>query len=62
MAKKNDIPKINLVTVGYNGDREQFDRFIESMINDYLKAGQDSLPNIEGEASVQKVEIDDKTA
>ena len=62
MAKKNDMPKINLVTVGYNGDREQFDRFIESMITDYLKAGQDSLPNIEGEASVQKVENDDKSA
>ena len=62
MAKKNDNPKISLVRVGYNGDRAQFDRFIESMIRDYLDAGQDSMPNIAGGASVQKVENDDKTA
>ena len=62
MAKKNDQPKINLVTVGYNGDRAQFDKFIESMLLAYLNEGQDSLPKIAGEASVQKVEKDDKTA
>ena len=62
MAKKNDKPKISLVNVGYNGDRAQFDRFIESMIRDYLDAGQDEVPNIAGADSVQKVENDDKTA
>ena len=62
MAKKNDQPKINLVTVGYNGDRVQFDKFIESMLSAYLNEGQDTLPKIAGEASVQKVEKDDKTA
>ena len=62
MAKKNDKPKISLVNVGYNGDRAQFDRFIESMIRDYLDAGQDEVPNIAGADSVQKVENDDKSA
>ena len=62
MAKKNDMPKVSLVRVGYNGDRAQFDRFIEFMIRDYLEAGQDSMPNIARADSVQKVENDDKTA
>ena len=56
------MPKISLVRVGYNGDRAQFDKFIESMIRDYLEAGQDSMPNIAGADSVQKVENDDKSA
>ena len=62
MAKKNDQPKIKLVTVSYNNDREQFDRFIGCLLTDYLNEGQDSMPKAEGDASVQKVEIDDKTA
>ena len=62
MAKKNDMPKVSLVRVGYNGDRTQFDKFIESMIRDYLEAGQDEVPNIAGADAVQKVENDDKTA
>ena len=62
MAKKNDKPKISLVRVGYNGDMAKFDKFIESMIHDYLKAEQDSMHRIAGGVSVERVENDDKSA
>lgn len=62
MAKKNNKPKISLVNINYNGDRERFDRFIESIIGGYLLKLQDSMPKIAESSSVQKVEKDDKTA
>lgn len=36
MPRQREIPKINSVTVIYNGDGKTFDTFMESMINDYL--------------------------
>lgn len=60
MPRKTELPKINMVIVSYNGNKRQFDRFMESLIYKYLDS--DSMPNIEDEASVQKVEITDKTA
>ena len=60
MPRKTELPKINMVIVSYNGNKKQFDRFMESLIYKYLDS--DSVPNIEDETSVQKLEIIDKTA
>ena len=38
MPRQREIPKINSVTVIYNGDGKTFDTFMESMINDYLNS------------------------
>ena len=60
MPRKAEIPKINSTVVTYNGNSGQFDRFIEALITEFLE--QDSMPNVEGDGSVQKVEISEKTA
>ena len=38
MARKIEVPKINTVTVQYNGNSKEFDRFMESMIHEFLNS------------------------
>ena len=54
MARKIEVPKINTVTVQYNGNSKEFDRFMESMIREYLHSG--SIAPIEQRDVVDKVE------
>ena len=42
MRKKSEIPKINMVTFKYNGDKNSFDKFLANMANDYFNS--DILP------------------
>ena len=42
MAKKREIPKINIVTFKYNGDRTAFEKFLSNMAADYFNS--DILP------------------
>ena len=42
MAKQIEIPKINMVTFHYNGDRNSFEKFLSSMAADYFNS--DILP------------------
>ncbi len=42
MPRKTEIPKINTVTVSYNGDKAEFEKFLSSMTADYLNS--DILP------------------
>ncbi len=60
MPRQREIPKINFVTVIYNGDTKTFDTFMESMINDYLNS--DSMPKYPDSDFIDKVELVDKTA
>ena len=60
MPRQREIPKINSVTVIYNGDENTFNTCMESMINDYLKS--DSMPKCSDSDFIDKVEIIDKTA
>lgn len=63
MPRKSETPKIKMVTVTYNGDREQFDKFMEAVICGYLNSGEvGSMPKIAHQTSVKKVEIFDETA
>lgn len=38
MARKIEVPKIKTVTVQYNGNSKKFDRFMESMIHEFLNS------------------------
>ena len=38
MPRQREIPRINSVTIIYNGDKKSFDTFMEAMINDYLNS------------------------
>ncbi len=60
LARKIEVPKINTVTVQYNGNNKEFDRFMESMIREYLHSG--SIAPIEQRDVVDKVEKNEKTA
>ena len=42
MAKQTEIPKINMVTFKYNGDRNSFEKFLSNMAADYFNS--DILP------------------
>ena len=42
MSKKVEIPKINMVTFKYNGDKNSFEKFLFSMAADYFNS--DILP------------------
>lgn len=53
MPRQREIPKINSVTVIYNGDSKTFDTFMESMIHDYLNSG--SMPKSDSSNVVGKV-------
>lgn len=55
MPRQREIPKINSVTVIYNGDTKAFDTFMESMLHDYLNS--DSMPKSDSSDAVSKVEI-----
>lgn len=60
MPRQAQIPKINSVQVTYNGDRNQFDLFIKSIILDYLNSNRSASdsPN----SFIDKVEFIPKTA
>ncbi|MBQ6945974.1 MAG: hypothetical protein IJN43_16880 [Ruminococcus sp.] len=60
MARKVEVPKINTVTVQYNGNSKEFDRFMESMIHEFLNSC--SIANTEQDDSVGKVERTEKSA
>lgn len=60
MPRQREIPKINSVTVIYNGDGKTFDTFMEFMIQDYLNSG--SMPKCPDPKFIDKVEFVDKTA
>ncbi|MFR1184869.1 MAG: hypothetical protein ACLSDC_04260 [Ruminococcus sp.] len=60
MPRQREIPKINSVTVIYNGDGKTFDTFMESMINNYLNS--DSMSKCSDSDFIEKVELVDKTA
>ena len=60
MPRQREIPKINSVTVIYNGDENTFNTFMESMINDYLNS--DSMPKCSDSDFIDKVENISETA
>lgn len=60
MARKVEVPKIKTVTVQYNGNGKEFDRFIESMIHEYLNSC--SIANAQQDDSVANVEKTEKSA
>ena len=55
MPNKPTEPRISSAVFNYNGNGKSFDDFMADMIRTYLDS--DSVPNIAGEASVQKVEV-----
>ena len=60
MPKKPELPRIASAVFEYNGKEKEFNAFMENLIHTYLDS--DSVPNIEGEASVQKVEVSESSA
>jgi hypothetical protein len=60
MPRQREIPRINSVTIIYNGDKKSFDTFMEAMINNYLKS--DSMSKRSNDDFIDKVELVDKTA
>ena len=60
MSKKIEVPKIKTVTVQYNGNSKEFDRFMESMIHEFLNSC--SIAKAEQDDSVGNVEKNEKTA
>ena len=58
MPRKSEIPKINIVTMTYTGDKKAFNNFMESMIFDYLNS--DKLPYGNNNDVIQTVEIIDE--
>ena len=60
MARKIEVPKIKTVTVQYNGNNKEFDRFMESMINEFLNSC--SIANAEQNDYVDNVEKTEKSA
>lgn len=60
MPRQREIPRINSVTIIYNGDKKSFDTFMEAMINDYLNS--DSMSKRSNDDFIDKVEFIDKTA
>ena len=60
MPRQREIPRINSVTIIYNGDKKSFDTFMEAMINAYLNS--DSMSKCSASDFIEKVELVDKTA
>ena len=60
MPRQKEFPRINSVTIIYNGDKKSFDTFMEAIINDYLNS--DSVSKRSNDDFVYKVEFIDKTA
>ena len=44
MARPRELPTIKQAYVIYNGDQTAFDRFMESMIQEYLNHDQGEVP------------------
>ena len=55
MAKKIEVPKINQVIVQYNDNSKEFERFMESMIHEFLNSC--SIANTEQDDFIGNVEI-----
>ena len=60
MARKIEVPKIKTVNVKYNGNSKEFDRFMESMIHEFLNSC--SIADTEQNDSVGNVEKTEKSA
>ena len=60
MARKIEVPKIKTVTIQYNGNSKEFDRFMESMIHEFLNSC--SIADTEQNDSVGNVEKTEKSA
>ena len=60
MARKIEVPKIKTVTVQYNGNSKEFERFMESMIHEFLNSC--SIADTEQNDSVGNVEKTEKSA
>ena len=60
MPRQREIPRINSVTIIYNGDKKSFDTFMEAMINDYLNS--DSMSKRSNVDFIDKVQFIDKKA
>ena len=60
MSRKIEVPKIKTVTVQYNGNSKEFDRFMESMIHEFLNSC--SIADTEQNDSVGNVEKTEKSA
>ena len=60
MSRKIEVPKISTVTVQYNGNSKEFDRFMESMIHEFLNSC--SIAETEQNDSVGNVEKTEKSA
>ena len=60
MSRKIEVPKISTVTVQYNGNSKEFDRFMESMIHEFLNSC--SIADTEQNDSVGNVEKTEKSA
>ena len=55
LAKKIEVPKINQVIVQYNDNSKEFERFMESMIHEFLNSC--SIANTEQDDFIGNVEI-----
>ena len=60
MPRQREIPRINSVTIIYNGDKKSFDTIMEAMLNDYINS--DSMSKGSKDDFIDKVEFIDKTA
>ena len=60
MSKKIEVPKINQIIVQYNGNSKEFERFMESMIHEFLNSC--SIAKAEQDDSVSNVEKTEKSA
>ena len=60
MARPRELPTIKQAYVIYNGDKTAFDRFMESMIREYLNHDQGEVPKDTPAGFGGKVEIPKK--
>lgn len=60
LGRKREQPEIKQAYVIYNGDRKAFERFIESMILDYLNRSEDEVPKDTPDGFGGKVKVSDK--
>lgn len=60
MARIREIPKLNIITFHYNGDRNKFEKFLSNMAADYLNS--DTLPEYPPIDFIELVEFSDTEA
>ena len=60
MAKKIEVPKINQVIVQYNDNSKEFERFMESMIHEFLNSC--SIAQAEQDDFIDNVENSEKSS